>query len=528
MNEVMKYSQTVDGAVIEYEILPAVDYRSMDDNQLQKLKQEEASLTEMLQENLQKIEAMNTQIDQLTNHADELDNLIAISCGALTGLLDITLIGDLNIDAARGVIEGAPSDLKNALNEQKLEGLVKEKLMNTKFGEFMDGKLVEELFSNGGRISNELLVKAKMFAGQPNVMGLFASLMMQFAPNQSVVDSTFSKGVHLNLATGLLEGSGLKEKLLCGSLNWLGCVVNEGIQSQSFMELNNYKIDLPEPLAIAIRELSTLDLFSGKSLQEIANQALNDHELLNRLDFDLDTELAGGLAVVRQGIPVLIDEILVRSFYFARRLVQYGKNATDYDSIPWNKVMPINNRTIERMMTLSLGAMEVMDLSDAAIRGAISAAQAGAAGAEIGSAGGPYGAAGGAISSSTVAFWKTFAMRVNYAGVASFGVAVGVDAKMGVERDKLRIERMKLYNQRLQLVGAEVFFQEAQMWMSAEEAGRIIDEAYRMMEQTKEQYANEVTNIREDMKRIGNYTDLIESKNPGLLENLSNTLKWGI
>ena len=306
-------------------------------------------------------------------------------------------------------------------------------------------------------------------------------------------------------------------------------MISDMAGSNSSARKGNLGMGLPGPFVTSLKEIGMLPVFKDTKLPQIANDLFTkDDAIFSEFRLDLRSELAIAKELIRQAIPVFLNLVLLRTIYFVRRLVIHAKNARSITDIPWRDVLPFGNRTIARMSTLSLATMEVIDITDAAIRGAIEAEKAGAAEAEVGAVGGPYGAAAGAASAGTVAFWKTFALRINYVGIGSLAIAGFVDTGMGFQRDKLISERIALYNEKISVENARIYFKEAEMWISAENAGKSIEEAYQMIEVAEKEVNESVASIMDNLDKIGEHIDAAEEKNPGLKEDMLNTLKWGL
>ena len=75
--------------------------------------------------------------------------------------------------------------------------------------------------------------------------------------------------------------------------------------------------------------------------------------------------------LTRQAFPVLVNEIIVRTFYFAEHLVMELQQAEDINGIDWEKVIPLGNKSINRMMTIAALTLNTADIADAAVRAAI-------------------------------------------------------------------------------------------------------------------------------------------------------------
>lgn len=81
--------------------------------------------------------------------------------------------------------------------------------------------------------------------------------------------------------------------------------------------------------------------------------------------------MAVGHELKRQSIPVVVNEMLVRGVYFVRRFIDEIKEKGAVDKINWHNCIPINNRTLQRMVTVASGTFMAVDLADAFIESAI-------------------------------------------------------------------------------------------------------------------------------------------------------------
>ena len=52
---------------------------------------------------LQRVNELNTDIDQLTNHADGVDYAIAVTCGIITGIFDALIVGEWDFENAKAI-----------------------------------------------------------------------------------------------------------------------------------------------------------------------------------------------------------------------------------------------------------------------------------------------------------------------------------------------------------------------------------------------------------------------------------------
>ncbi len=137
-------------------------------------------------------------------------------------------------------------------------------------------------------------------------------------------------------------------------------------------------------------------------------------KIIEAVKFDLRTEIGVANELKRQAVPVIINECIVRGFYFIRRLCNEikSKDIRSFDEmsrVDWKATLPFKNRTIVRMLTISTGTFMAFDLIDAAIR---SAAKSGG---------------------NAAVFAKEFILKVNFVGVGRFAIAAGTDIGMGIK-----------------------------------------------------------------------------------------------
>ena len=210
----------------------------------------------------------------------------------------------------------------------------------------------------------------------------------------------------------------------------------------------------------------------------------------------------------QQAIPVIVNECVVRGFYFIRRLYMEIKTndvqqVSDLKHINWENTLPFKNRTVIRMLTIATGTMTAIDLADAAIEAAIKS---------------------GGINP---AFVPNMLVKVNFVGVGRFAVAVASDVKMGVDRAKLRNKRIAAMNERICLLNGKVFYKQAEVWIAAENTQKTIEDLYAMTEQSTAFFEESYRAIDSDLRKMNQSIPGIRQHNPGLLEDMKDILEWG-
>ena len=73
----------------------------------------------------------------------------------------------------------------------------------------------------------------------------------------------------------------------------------------------------------------------------------------------------------RQGFPVMLNEMIVRTLFFALRLVDELQKNETIDTINWSRILPFGNRDIDRLLVLSTMTLSIADTADAAVHAVI-------------------------------------------------------------------------------------------------------------------------------------------------------------
>ena len=200
-------------------------------------------------------------------------------------------------------------------------------------------------------------------------------------------------------------------------------------------------------------------------------------------------------------MPVIINEVLVRASYFVRHFIMELKEKNDVSKMEWGNVIPFNNRTIIRMMTIASGTFTAVDLADAAIH-----------------------AAPKSVDPSI--FFANMLLRVNFVGVGRFTIAVATDAGMGIVREVKRNQRIRVIQEQVELTDAKLFYKQADVWLTAEETGKAVEATYARIDETTKEFSEAFADIEENLDRIDEHLPEAEIKNPGLINDIENILEW--
>ncbi|MGN0115667.1 MAG: hypothetical protein ACI396_10105 [Acutalibacteraceae bacterium] len=493
---------------IEFEVITPVDTT---DSRHKIINDGLKIIDEQIAEKQSVLDELNSEIDRLTNHADGLDYAVAVGSGILCGLIDSFFVGEFSLDRGR---EWGSEKVNNfVMKIAKSQGYKGDSLRGAI--DKLEGNFPIASDGNMGDLGGALQHHLRDFAHHPTLVGLIFSMLTQFTGNAYGTDE---KGLFkvVPVKNQALIGKDLPQKILFGVVFWFFHMVSDMAGSSSSAGMGT---GLPGPLLSLAKELSVLPFFRNikigdKDISVWISKLFNgtllakrdaSGKIIEKVPFDLRTELGIAHELGRQAIPVIINELLVRVFYFGRHFLKEYKEKGDIHSIEWKKVVPFKNRTIVRMMTIASGTFTAVDLADAAIRSAVKS---------------------GGVTSPL--FFKNMILKVNFVGIGRFAIAIGTDIKMGIQRSRLRNERIHLYSQLIMLSNAKVFYKQADMWISAENAGKTIEEAYSMIEKTTAYAIESMKEINQNLQNIDSYLPGVEENNSGLLEQIEDVLKWGL
>lgn len=479
-----------------------------------------------------RIDELNLEIDRLTNHADNADYMLSVGVGVLSALIDSFFVGEFDFANAKTNSHRQINNFimkyakMNGYKENRLDGAIA-------FLEKRFPVLQDNIWKGGGIGVGTKNHHLADLAHHPTPLGLLASVIVQFFRLGLFVNkdgewkitfvSTDAKDLFkiwspivisgvllwlINVAESkykdeidrkipkpiqkiikLLAASPAIISILKAVINWAGHLVSDMGGSKNTA---GGGMGIPGLFVSLLHELSSLPLLKETDLPRYVN------DLYTKEKFDLRSEFAVIKELGRQSIPVLLGDMLVRTFYFVRHIIlEYNKN-NNFKDINWNNVVPLNNRTIARMIMIESGVFTALDLADAAIRSGIK--------------NGPP---------NNPLFWKDVILHVNFVGIGKFAIAVGTDICMGINREKAVKERLILINKQLTLQNAKVFYLQENMWLEAKNTYEafvsLSDTANRTSEFLNEQYDFLIKNCK----------DFKENKSPensDIYDEISNIL----
>ncbi len=197
--------------------------------------------------------------------------------------------------------------------------------------------------------------------------------------------------------------------------NWFGHLVSDmgGFKNTAS---GSGGMGIPGVFVSFLHELASLPFFKDTGLPAFVN------DLYTKQKIDLRHEWCLYKKLGKQTIPVILNEICTRVFFFASRLgMQVAEHKTLKD-IDWKSTIPFGNRTIDRMLMISSMTFTMADTADAAVHAAIES----------------YG--------QWALFAGAFAARFNYIGAGRAAVAVVKELSNEQKEAELLHEKLLLTN----------------------------------------------------------------------------------
>ena len=461
----------------------------------------------------EQLSVLDVELDKYTNQADKLDYIVAAASGLIAGVIDIFFVGEFSLK------EGYEwsSEKINSFVEHvaKLKGYDGEGLEGAiKYLESKYGAPSDSVYNKLGGAKQHHL---RDFAHHASPIGLVFSLLTQFT-EKAYGTNTAGAFIYVPVENKKFIGKTIPQKILFGVFYWMLHMASDMAGSN---KTAGGGTGIPGPILSVVKLFSSLPIFNdeeevnelSKKVSKLFNGTLlADRDINGKILKDLDgkpminkIDLRGELGILhqigKQAVPVIINESLVRAFYFVNRLINELKEKNTVKEIEWEKTLPFGNRTIERMLTVSIGTFVAIDTADAVIEGAIRSMGNGAE------------------------FGKQTVLRLNFVGIGRFTVAVGTDVVMGIKKSRKMKEKMKLKNEALYLSGAKLYHGEALIWSAVKDVDTSINSFFEALNVCSLKIRSDVNAVQHSLNEIENIeVAAIEEKNKNLTEELLSLL----
>lgn len=510
MAEELKYKCEADDIKVEYDIVP------FSDKSVPEIKREmnkginEVEAELVVLEN--KLDSLNKEIDRLTNHADGPDYICAVLSGIAAGVIDILFVDDFTLANANKW--GTDKVNKFVMKIAKSKGYKGSELKGA-VG-FLEKKFPIAADTVTSKLGGGLQHHIRDFSHHPTIVGLIFSMLTQFT---GMVYGTNKAGMFIAVPVDKVNGINLigktiPEKLMYGLVNWFFHIVSDMAGSSGSIGKQTSGTGLPGFVLSTLKEISALPFFKklnadGNKELSVWIQKLFNGTLTNIKDesgkvikFDLRTEIGFAELLAKQAIPVIVNEVIVRGFYFVRRLAaeikeKKIKSLSELDKLDYHRFIPFRNRTIARMLTISTSIMTVIDLADAAIEGAIKS---------------------GGVNNPL--FVRNMIVKVNFVGIGRCAIAIGTDSVMGIERVVKINQAISVKNQMIFYKEAKLYYCMAGVWISASETDKAIADATEMMKKSMHTLIESMGEIKDDMESIREIIGTLDTEQKRKLGNL--------
>ncbi|MBR3158024.1 MAG: hypothetical protein IKF14_02860 [Atopobiaceae bacterium] len=345
------------------------------------------------------LEAINEELDTYTCKADTQDYAFAIASGILCGLFDAVYVGEASILSSDEIVDAR---VKNgALHEFLSKGYTSLGETLAKANDAVQ-KASEIPFVDVPTVSDLVTVQMEALSQQPSVVGIAASIasFMLQSVGRTKLDELAKNAENVEAI--------LVASMIAGFLQWskkAGVEVCErGVQSNLPQVLDGLlRMMHDQPVFSKIAGVSTkwhrkqmaqikraskrggrvsvvsmLHSFMSEvaALPELQTTALKGYLAACVLQQNASSELdpQTQAALNKQAVPVLLNEVVVRLGYFLSRFGRALQEHGDYSLIDWKDVMPFDNRTVERMITISSMTLTFADTYDAVTHASLESA----------------------------------------------------------------------------------------------------------------------------------------------------------
>lgn len=360
--------------------------------------------------------------------ADKIDCLVAVSSGILTSVLDVLWVGEFSLRYAQ---DNGTEQINNIViaiakrmgcTMEDLKGCIR--FLEKKYPMASD-KLTNEF---GGGLQHHL----RDFSHHASPFGLLCSILNQFTGKGYGTD-TQGKLITPDIPLTDTLGISFEDRMMIGVVDWFFHLISDMAGSSSSKGRGT---GIPGPLLSLAKVLSSTSLFKELSVKykdddigfsvwisKLFNGTAFEHTSNKDLiRFDLRTEIGIGNFALKEAIPVLINQCVVRSFYFVRRIAQeYSEkeiaSILDLKRLDPKQFLPFNNRCITRMVTLATGTFTIADGTDAIFRSKMK------------------------NSKSNAKFLSDTLLRINFVGVGAFVLSIKNEVKYVVYDTKVFLNK---------------------------------------------------------------------------------------
>lgn len=366
---------------------------------------------------------IEADFSKVKSDIDKYDYLCAAASGLLTAALNILWVKEFDLlDAQNWGRDKVDSFVlaiaqKEGYKNDSISGAIKH--LEDKFS-FIGDLATDEL---GGGKTHHL----KDFTHHPTIIGLVFSILSEFTGYYFGTDKD-GNFIYNKIKEYEPSKHTIKEKLANGTIKWIFHLISDMAGSSESRDNNSYGTGIPGPFLATLKELSTLPIIKDITIKykndeislsvfisKLFNGTAFDYSTLDDVKkLDLRTELGVGKYLVKQTIPVILNNTIVCIFYTIRRFIfEIRENEistiSDLKALDYKRILPYKNRSLIRMLDVANGTFMTVVSANAIVKSAI-------------------------ISKGDSAkFAKNVLINLNYPGLVSFTISFKADAKYMVE-----------------------------------------------------------------------------------------------
>ena len=327
---------------------------------------------------------LDSKIDMLSSKVDKWDCLVALGSGVACAMMDILWTKEFSLIEGRDI---ADNKIKNVVRKTaQMMGCESYDLK--KCVKFLEDKFPIPSDGNTPGFGGGLQHHLRDFAHHPTIVGLIFSLLTQFTYKSygTDVNGNFLI-VDVPEKSRVFIGEDTSSKIINGTFVWFFHLISDIAGSSSTAGLSG-GTGIPGPILSIAKEMSCLPIFKSihkndTSLFVLLSKMFNGtlfakhdengqiiRESIVKLDFR--SEMGFAVEIVKQAIPVIVNECIVRTFYMIRQLARQIKEIQitrieDFKKINIKEILPFNSPTLTRMLTISTGVFTALDVSEALV-----------------------------------------------------------------------------------------------------------------------------------------------------------------
>lgn len=318
------------------------------------------SREEILEINRDFSENLNKKVE-----CDSLDYALACACGIVSGIIDILFVktphegiigetSDKMFDKALVTL----AEKNNAGEERSISSAIGffERKAKVTYDQAKTQEITKHLANGFSDTVSHLSTTnhhAKSLSHYPDIFGLISSICNQFTNTSTFLDAGKGRITIVNGSdnSAELQGDTISAKIFCGFINWLfHCLSDVAGSSGNRGSSDGSGTGLPIPFTEFFQFCNCGSFKNDKGQnQTFATVMVKVYEE----GYDLRHGVATSL-------PVLINNMLIRAVFIIKQHF--------YDNTGWEDLIRKKNEDqLQRMVSVGVGALCLLDLSEAAI-----------------------------------------------------------------------------------------------------------------------------------------------------------------